>query len=397
MCVVYHGGHQRDIFRVAASRGALVVKVCRAFVVLLLLGSVATACSSTSTPLSPAPTTGSSPNLTAPTPESPADSTAVTTYRPTLVVRNGSSTQSGAKVYEFQISDRSDFSAASTAVTAFTVVAHTTGVPEGSAGTTSYTTDVDLQPTTRLYWRARMLQGTDLSAWTATRSFTTPIAGYSRAGELYDPLVYGSTVGTPVGSTTFVSGKGIRLNDSNSYVRYQLQQPLSSGEFSMVIEGLAPNGPGPKLKVFSMSDGTGDVYRSNYLLVAQYRGSNGNPDNCIAFKALLGDPALKLEPDFGERDAAVMRLDPSRGYIWKGTWSNGFRLVVQEESGGRTLYDLAKTADAVYNPTPHFAYLGANNGPFGEEDGSFPGAIYRNVCIGRGPGPASLGSALLPQ
>ena len=49
---------------------------------------------------------------------------------------------------------------------------------------------------------------------------------------------------------------------------------------------------------------------------------------------------------------------------------------------------------ATYNPTPHFAYLGANNGPFGEEDGSFPGAIYRNVWIGAGPRPTSLGSAL---
>ena len=111
------------------------------------------------------------------------------------------------------------------------------------------------------------MQGAAASDWTATRSFTTPIAGFNRPGDS-DPLVYGSTIGTPVGATEFVAGKGIRLNDGNSYVRYQLAQPINNGEFSMEIEGLRPNGPGPKLKVFSMSDGTGDVYRSSYLLVA---------------------------------------------------------------------------------------------------------------------------------
>src|SRR5205085_395582 len=217
------------------------------------------------------------------------------------------------------------------------------------------------------------------------RSFNTQLAGYSRPGELYDPLVSSATIGVAVGSTTFIAGKGIKINDGNSYVRYQLAQPLSAGEFSMEVEGLHPNGPGPKLKVFSMSDSTFDVYRSPYLLVAQYRGVNGNPDNCIAFKALLGDPLFKLEPDGGTRAASVMALDPAHAYFWKGTWSNGFTLVVKDGVNGSTLYNYGQTAlqvagqNAVYNPNPHFAYLGANNGPFGEEDGSWPGAIYRNV------------------
>ncbi len=301
----------------------------------LVAGLAAAAACARSAPAAPT-TTG--PTLAAPVPDSPADSVAIVTLRPTLVVRNGAVEQSGTKLYEFQISDRSDFSSTGSAA-AFPVVVHKTGVPEGSGGTTSFTADFDLQPTTRLYWRSRVLVGAMASDWSATRSFTTPIVGYSRAGELYDPLVYGSTIGVPVGSTTFIAGKGIRLNDGNAYVRYQLQQPLSGGEFSMEVEGLRQNGPGPKLKVFSMSDGTGDVYRSNYLLVAQYRGIDGNPDNSIAYKALLGEPAFKLEPDFGHRAAAVMALDPARGYFWKGSWGNFFRLVVSDGIDGRTLYD----------------------------------------------------------
>jgi hypothetical protein len=307
------------------------------------------------------------------------------------------SSQTGPTTYEFQISENSEFSA---------IVARAAGLVEGSGGSTSFTPDFDLQTTTRFYWRARATTGSTTSGWSATRNFATPVVGYNRDGELYDPLAYGVTVGEAVGSTTFIPGKGIRLNNGNSYVRYQLRQPLDRGEFSMEVEGLYNDGPSEKMKVFSMSDGTGNVYRSNYLLVAQYRGVNGNPANCIAFKALLGDPFYKLEPSFGERAAAIMALDPSRTYFWKGTWGNFFHLVVQEGINGRTLYNFGKTitdvegvtspSAATYNPSPHFAYLGANNGPFGEEAGSWPGAIYRNVWISDKPRPASLGSALLP-
>ena len=37
-----------------------------------------------------------------------------------------------------------------------------------------------------------------------------------------------ATIGVPIGSTTFIPEKGIRLDDSNSWVQYQLAQPLSS-------------------------------------------------------------------------------------------------------------------------------------------------------------------------
>ena len=345
---------------------------------------------------------GPSGSLSAPTADSPNDQAAVLSYRPTLTVRNGTASQSATRTYEFQLSDKSDFS--TTANTGSFAVALTGTVPEGANGTTSYTPEVDLQPTTRLYWRARARDGSAASSWTSTRSFTTPVAGYSRAGELYDPLMYGPTLGTAVGSTTFISGKGVRLNDGNSYVRYLLAQPLDSGEMSVEIEGLAPNGPGAKMKVMSMSDGTGNLFNSEYLMTAQYRGLGGNPDNAISFKAVLGDPEVKLEPDFGQRTAGIFFFDPTRGYLWKQTWSNKVRLVVTEVVGGRTIYDfgvavadVAPGSDATYNPSPHYAYLGANNGPFGEEEGSYPGAVYRNLWIGRNPRPSSLGSALYAE
>src|SRR5205814_1679714 len=121
------------------------------------------ACGSGTSPATPS-ATPAGPKLTAPTPDSPADGSAIGSFRPTLVVLNGTSDQSGDRQYEFQISDRSDFSSApASLIHAFTVVARQVGVPEGAGGTTSYTPDFDLQPTTRLYWRARLQQGTTAS------------------------------------------------------------------------------------------------------------------------------------------------------------------------------------------------------------------------------------------
>lgn len=377
------------------------MKLFSAFAALSAAALLA-ACGSKSSPTSATSTT-----LSAPTPASPTDGAAATNYRPTFTVNNSTATVSGDRKYEFVVSDSSSFSSTTATTGAFIVSAHTT-VPEGSGGSTSYTPDVDLQPATRLFWRVRLVVNNQASDWTTTRSITTPIAGYNRAGELYDPLVYGSPLGSPAGSTTFVEGQGIRLNNSNSYVRYQLAQTITAGEFSVEAQGFYNNGPGAKLKVFSMSDGTGDMFTSAYLFNVQYRGVGGNPDNCISFKALFGDPLFKLEPDLGARAASVQPLDPSKIYYWQATWDTaGVKLTIFSGGiGGAPIYNVRINLvdlglgtlpnGRMYNPPQQYAYLGANNGPYGEEDGSWPGITYRNLWVGNHPRPATLGSALVP-
>src|SRR6185503_19373822 len=139
------------------------------------------------------------------------------------------------------------------------------------------------------------------------------LVGYSKPGELYDPLVHGETVGTAVGSYTF-GEKGIRLNDVYSYVLYQLPQTLTNGEISMEVEGLRPNGPGGKPKIFQMLDtATAIPSSSKHMINAQYRGTPGNPDNSVAFKAVLGSlSSAVVEPDIAKRGQSVLMLDPSR-------------------------------------------------------------------------------------
>lgn len=331
-------------------------------------------------------------NITAPTVDSPGDDQEVASMQPTLRVNNASSNGSGPRTYDFQVSDKEDFS---------TFVANTGGIAEGSEGKTSFSPATELAPTTRYYWRARAVQGTSTGPWSSTSRFRTKISGYNRPGELYDPLSQGLTIGTRVGETTFVAGEGLRLDNQNSYVRYELPATVSSGEFSMEVKGLYPNASSGKLKIFSMSSTTGNLVGNPYELSVQYRGSDGNPDNCIAFKAVWGSQSVRLEPDFGTRAASVVSLDPGRWYFWQGTWnSTSFRLVVRD--GGPTggvVYDRTITAPGgtgPYAPSPHVAFLGATSGVFGSDTGSWAGAVFRNVWLSNKPRPVTLGTALRP-
>lgn len=346
---------------------------------------------------------GTTVTLTAPAPDSPLEGALTTSLRPVLTVRNGTSSQAtGTRTYEFQLSDRSDFTVTGGYFTEyFMVVVDRTGVPEDPSGKTSYTPEADLQPATRFYWRARMTQGTVTSDWSSSATFRTKIVGYNRPGELYDPLIYGETVGERVGATTFIPDKGLRLDSETSFVRYRLPQTVTAGEFSMEVEGLRANipvlpGMVNKPKIFGMQDGDGDYTTNDWRIDGQYRGLEGNPPNCIQFRAMFGGEKYKIEPDTGVRYSMVFLLDPSKAYFWRGTWNNGFRLEVSEGMTGAKFYDQQLPVGNGYSPSRHVAYLGAPRGSGGEMS-VIVGATYRNVWLGSRPRPASLGSALDQQ
>jgi hypothetical protein len=353
------------------------------------------------TPASPSSGSGGSVGLlAAPTPDSPSENAQLATLRPTLTVRNSTSGQSGARTYEFQVSDNTNFTVSGGGLSVYyAVVVNKSGVAEDPSGKTSYTVDTDLQPATKMYWRARAVQGGVSSAWSSTASFKTKIAGYNKPGELFDPLVGSDTVGERVGASTYIPDKGLRMDSASSFVRYRLPQTITSGEFSMEVEGLKPNSPIPggfsvnKPKIFGMQDGDGDYTTNNWRIDAQYRGLEGNPPNCIQFRAMFGGDQFKIEPDTAVRYSMVFLLDPSKAYFWKGTWNNGFRLEVSEGLYGPKFYDQSLPAGNAYNPPRHVAYLGSPVGSGGEMS-VIVGATYRNVWLGSRPRPASLGNAV---
>ncbi len=364
----------------------------------LFLALAAAACGGSSSPSAPTPTVAAT--LTAPALDAPAKDAQLETLRPTLSVRNATSNQAGARTYEFQIADNTAFTAATTSnVAGFAATTSKAGVPEGSGGTTTFTPDIDLQPTTVFYWRARAAQGSSMSAWSETGTFRSKLVGFLRAGELYDPLIHEETVGERVGSTTFIKGKGIQLNNGQSYVKYLLPQTITSGEFSMDVEGLRANGPGDKAKVFGMQEGQDDFITNRYRVDIQYRGTTGVPPNSIQWRALYGsssDLKLRYEPDTAKRFASVFLLNPATVYHWKATWGSEFHVTVREGGvAGSTLYDYGLPSPrGAYAPNPHYAYLGAPVGRSGGEAASIAGTIYRNVWLSNRPRPDSLGSAL---
>jgi hypothetical protein len=344
---------------------------------LVSIALAAAGCSSKS-PSVAAPTGPS--GLTAPAIDSPSDDQQLDTLRPTLSVRNGSG-GTGVRTYDFQLADNTNF--APIALSKLSVV-------ENSGGKTSVAIDTDLSPSTRYFWRVRMVQGGSATAWVTSR-FRTKVGGYNRPGELWDILSDGFTVGERFGQTSFVPGRGIRIENTSSYVRYQLPETVSSGEFSMEVEGLQPTS-GSKLAIFSMAQGLAGVNGSPYEMFAQYRGTPGNPDYCITFKAVMGGPAVELNSS--QRAGNVVRLDAGTTYFWQGTWTQTtYRLVVRAGgANGSVVIDSALSGGGSYSPSPHTAYIGINSG-----DGSFPGMIVRNVWLSSKPRPASVGSAVGPR
>ena len=359
------------------------------------------------TPTTPTPVSAT---LTAPKLDSPALNEQLSTLRPTLTVQNVTSDQpTGARTYEFQISDTTTFTAATTSSTiaGFDAQVGKSGVAEGSGGKTSYSVESDLQPTTVFFWRARAAQGSATGAWSETFKFKSKLVGFSRPGELYDPLIHGETVGQIVGSATFIPNKGIQLDPGAGgaigFVKYVLPQTISSGEFSMDVEGLRANGPGDKAKVFGMQQGPddSDFVTNKYRVDIQYRGIKGVPPNAIQFRVLYGsatDTSVRYEPDTAKRNASVVLLNPSTKYYWKATWGSVFNLLMREggaAGSGPTLYNFGvPTPRGAYLPNPHYAYLGAPPARSGPEAASIPGSIYSNVWLSSKPRPDTLGSAL---
>jgi hypothetical protein len=352
----------------------------------------ATACSESNT--APTPVTPAALQLTAPTLDTPTDDEQLSTLRPELTVRNGTTNQpTGTRAYEFQIADNTGFSP---------VAISGTGIAENATGKTSFTPAQDLQPTTRMYWRARMVQGTNNSDWSPTGKFRTRLVGFNRPGELYDPLIHGETIGAIGGSgnITWIPGQGIRLNDALAYVVYDMPQVVLAGEMSAEVSNLGPGGPCCKVRVFSVLDAlVTQASTRPYSMNAQYRGVGGNPDNCVCFKSIFGDNANGLEPSTTERLGMGRVLDPSKVYLWRAVWTrDSYRVIVTE--GGTTgplIYDFtAREAGAHWTPAKMYAFLGTNNGYSDPLDGTLRGVTLKNFWVGSTPRPNSLGSATAP-
>lgn len=243
----------------------------------------------------------------------------------------------------------------------------------------------ELEDDTTYRWRARAELGSSFGPWSAVWSFVTaaaPDEGYNIPGELYDPLLNGKTVGTPVGSINFIRGEGIRLNNFESHVRYLLPQTVTGGEFSMFISNVPANTEGNKTKVFCMSEGLSDIVTNDRRFTVEKRG---DPAGVVAWRFITREDQIDT---VGKQRVRVDFL-ASRTYYWRATWgSNRFNLSIRDGGvDGNVVYSFGKPYGGVYNPSPHYAFLGGPRGRSGIQAALVPGMTVSQVWISARPRP----------
>jgi hypothetical protein len=354
------------------------------------------ACGAAQTPTSPASASigsgdagasGETLKVGAPTPTSPIGGVQLTTS--TIVLNFGAATGSYATIsgLSYQIELKNP---------AGTVIANPT------ITTTSYTVTATTTFDTVYSWRVRATYQGAVGPWSSTVTFKTQVAAFISGNTLYDPLTTGLTVGTRNGSTTFIAGQGLRLNDRDATNRYNLPTTLDSGEFSMMILGADEGAVGSdKSKVFSMQEGSDDITTNDYRMTAELRGADyGGGPGAVTCRIITGnnDDTSQIH----DCTRLVLAFNSSRWYFWSFTWNgNSARLKVQlDNEAGATIYSQGVGFNHAYRPTPHTLWLGAPVGRAGNQDATISGGpIYKNVYAGptaRPSFPALLERFLLP-
>jgi hypothetical protein len=354
---------------------------CASAVVLAL----AVACSKNAeTPISPSSAqpgvTEAGPNgetlkASAPTPQSPINNAQPDNLVLTAGKAAGSFDQglASAYSYEFQI-----MNAANTMVCTATVGGGSG--PSVSWTPNSCTLTFDAPHT----WRVRAAFQGAAGPWSAVASFRSQRGGFIRGNEVFDPLTNGETVGDIFGSVTFLPGVGVRLNDFTSYIRYRLPQTLTTGEYSLIIQGLTTNSEGDKTKVFAMAEGDFDIVTNDRRFTVEKRG---DPPGIVAWRFITRE--TQIDTEGAERE--TREFEPSVPYLFTATWNGFFNVRIQHGgSDGPVMYSKGKPYEGVYDPNPHHAYVGSPIGRSGPTAGSVPGMIVRNVWISPRPRPAGL-------
>ena len=282
--------------------------------------------------------------------------------------------------YEFEV-----YNSANQRVYASGIVA-----ADGSANV-SHTVAGGLEFDQPFTWRARAVYQGAVGPWSSAASFRSPSGGYIRGSEIFDPLTNGRTVGTVVGGTQFIQGKGIQLLGHDSHVTYVLPATLEAGEFSVMVTGIDEGSPGDKTKVLSMQEGFGDITPNDYRFTAEKRGASYQIPGAVTFRMINGD--ARNEDFINDGFRTGVAFSDERWYFWKITWNNASGSLEVREDGpaGRVIYfDSVSTNGHAYRPQPHVVQLGQPIGRGGPQDASIPGAIYKNLWVSANPRPATL-------
>lgn len=349
----------------------------RQFVLIVACGLLATALacgdksSSPAAPSSPGGASsdatgpdGSTLKITSPTQTSPANGSTLADNNVSLTIgaASGKFVNVGPLAYRFQI------------------LLNNAVVREFRGQTLAWKLPTDLESNTTYSWRARGEQGTDFGPWSTEWTFKTAEQpeGYIQGGELYDPLVDGKTVGRLHGPVTFIPGVGAKMNNWSAFIEYHLQQTVTSGEFSMLITNLATNTEGDKTKIMSMIEGPNlqSITNNDRRFTIEKRGQ---PAGAIAWRVITSNDQI----DTVGSERVRRNFSTSKTYLWKATWGGGrFNLSIREGgANGAQIYSFGKGYRGVYDPNPHYAFVGGPAGRAGSDSGTVNDIIARQVWL----------------
>lgn len=337
-------------------------------------------------PVTPSESGGAS-NITAPTAATPSDDAQVTTLRPTLTVNNATSSGSGARTYEFQVSDNSGFSLTAGMVGSFALTVTQSGIAEG-AGVTSFTPGADLLPVTRYYWRARALQGASQGPWSTTTRFRTPVSSFKSGNQVFDLLTEGRSVADQVRNVSYaLSGDpnpGAKLEGPDSFLRYAIA-PIPEGEVSFIARRVKPgdNSFNGQIKMISLQDGTGDFNSNAFRVRVEKRPPGEGGKMVFQFVSQNNAPNAVETGGLGWQD--------NRPYFFKLEWRSGtarLRVFSGENDSSAVFVDLSSSYTAPFNAGNPNVIIGSLMGD------SLRDFRVSRLYISPFPRPVSLGSAL---
>ena len=349
----------------------------------LLAMSIACGRQST-TPLSPSASTsvtsdevagadGTTLKVAKPTLVSPVNDFVVDGIKPTLICNAVTSPVPVPLAYDFEMYDPNNVKVRTE------VVGGTSWAVQGLEYETRYTWRVRA---TASYVAADGRTVQTYGPWSNTGSFVTPNnRGYIRGNELYDPLFNGETIGQIHGPTHFIPGVGLSLDSLDSYVSYQLQQPLTEGEFSILATNVRTRHEGDKTKIMSMSEGYDDITTNNRRMTFEKRATG-----LVAWRLITHDD--QIDTLGAERQFVQFNLTDT--FFFQLSWrSNRFdTLIKQGGADGRVIYNFGKHFNgAAYDPDPHVVYIGGPGGRAGVDSGSVPNLIVRQVWASPNPRP----------
>ena len=315
---------------------------------------------------------GATLKVTAPTPQSPINNAQPDQLAFTAGTSTGLFVSGMTFSYELQVRN----TGGQTVCTAGPVAA------SGPTVTITPTCNLDFDAT--YTWSMRAVHQGAAGPWSAAATFRSAIGGFIRGNEVFDPLTNGRTVGEIIGPVTFIPGVGVRLEGFESYIRYPLPQTLLNGEFSIIVTGMETNTEGDKTKVMAMSEGTADLITNDRRMTVEKRG---DPAGIVAWRFITHHDQVDTEGN----ERQFVAFDPGQSYLFTATWNGVFSVRIQQGgSNGPTIYDKGKPYEGEYDPSPHYAFIGAPTGRSGVTAATVPGMIVRNVWISPRPRPGNL-------